>query len=106
MPSRPTFPPPPHPSHPVAGGYKPIDDAANDADVQAAATFAVGAIDSGLKLVNVASASKQVVAGLNYRLTFVAAPANSTATSTYESVVYQPLGAAPLQLTSYKKVEG
>ena len=102
-PSRPNFPSTPHP---VAGGYKPIDNAANDADVQAAATFAVGAIDSGLKLVNITSASRQVVAGLNYRLTLTAAPANGTATSTYEAVVYQPLGAAPLQLTSYKKVDG
>ena len=100
----------PLPNPPVAGGYKPVANAANDAEVQEAATFAVGAIDPTLRLVNVTAAATQVVAGLNYKLTLTAAPANGTAGGgggTYDVVVYRPLGAdAKLQLTSSKKVDG
>lgn len=94
---------------PVAGGYKPIANASNDAEVQEAATFAVNAIDPSLRLVNITSAATQVVAGLNYKLTLTAAPANGTTGGggTYDVVVYRPLGAdAKLQLTSSKKVDG
>ena len=102
----PPLPPPVFPPGPVAGGYKPVPNAANDAEVTEAARFAVSQINARrngapLALVNVTRAATQVVAGLNYSITLTAAAPGTNDTKTFDAVVYRPLGAgAPLQLTS------
>jgi flavin-binding protein dodecin len=91
----------------MLGGYKHVEDHQNDASVQNAANFAVKEIsqqtNSQLELVKVASAHKQVVAGLNYQLVLETANQAQEKVN-YEAVVYEPLGQAALQLTSHKRV--
>ena len=91
-----------------------MPDAANDAEVQEAATFATGAISAQrngppLTLVAVERAATQVVAGLNYDLTLLtssqATPSGPVQARKYHAVVYRPLGGGALQLTKFEEVQ-
>jgi hypothetical protein len=90
-------------SAPLVGGYSSAD--ATSDDVKAAAEFAVraqaGNESEPLALVTVAQAEKQVVAGLNYRLTLTVTKGKKTVEA--KVVVYHALD-SHYQLTSWEWV--
>ena len=79
------------PAQQIAGGYSSAD--VKSADVKAAAVFAVAKEAKKdrrkLRLVSVAEAEKQVVAGLNYKVCLKVRDGKKTRTAT--AVVYQNL---------------
>ncbi|MEZ5477940.1 MAG: cystatin domain-containing protein [Thiolinea sp.] len=72
------------PTAPRPGGYGAAD--VNDPGVRAAADFAVSEIGGNTKLASIQEASRQVVAGMNYRMTLKLSDG-----SLYQVVVYRNL---------------
>lgn len=89
---------------PPAGAYRPSEITP---EVRDAAAFAVrehGRRDgSGLRLLEVTQAERQVVAGMNFRMTLRVAQGRTTRSA--RAVVYRPLQGS-LQLTSWEWLSG
>ena len=83
-------------AQPIPGGYNPR--ATTDADVLAAAKFAVAQQDAKLTFQALDKAAEQVVAGINYRLTLRVLDAGKARPA--EAVVWHKLGNAGYELTS------
>ncbi|XP_010550411.2 PREDICTED: oxygen-evolving enhancer protein 1-2, chloroplastic-like [Tarenaya hassleriana] len=87
------------------GGFHPIKDV-NDPYVVAVAKFAVDEHNrtskSGLKFERVIKGERQVVAGMNYRLTLAAKEPAASSTNNYEAFVFVPLGGEPWSLKHFK----
>jgi len=85
-------------AQPIVGGYSPV--AATDPDALAAAKFAVAKQDAKLTFQALDKAARQVVAGMNYRLTLRVLDAGKPRLA--EAVVWRKLGNAGHELTSWK----
>ena len=85
----------------LCGGYSPM--AADSKDVAAAAAFAVSAQSqrdkTPIKLITISQAEKQVVAGVNYRLTLIVG--QGALNRTVKAVVFQNLK-SKYSLTSWE----
>ena len=83
----------------MTGAYSPVD--VNDADVQACATYAVSVQEprGSVQLVDVLEAQRQVVAGMNYKLTL--SIINNGVKETVNAVVWSKLDGSK-EVTSFE----
>jgi predicted neuraminidase len=88
-------------AQPIVGGFSPV--LLTDADALAAAKFAVAKQDAKLTFQAIEKAERQVVAGMNYRLTLRVLDGPTPRRA--ETTVWQKLGNAGHELTAWKWLE-